>query len=228
MIHLLDNPIFNSLTGVDQRFNAGTNQFPYFIKEVAPFIGLENWDQDSQREMIQNIPKDRTWYLLIKEQVSFIEELNVLMTFPATQMVYAEKPAVEGSKSNYEIMSLSEENVQEMIALTALTRPGPFSERTIDFGNYYGIFLKGKLAAMGGERMHAEEFVEVSAICTHPDFRGLGLGKIITQFVTEKIYERGKTPFLHARADNQNAIEIYKKLGFEERAKMNFYAFKSI
>lgn len=226
MAHILDNPIYQSLTGADKKFNLGSDDFPYFDPEVAPFIGLKNWDSESQKGLVENTPKDRLYYLLINQEVSFIPELEVEITNEAAQFISVDRVPEPPTKTEVEIVPLDKSHVDEMIELTTITRPGPFSKRTIEFGNYHGIFLDGKLAAMGGERMHIGEYTEVSAICTHPDFRGLGLGAKITHFITELVYDQGRKPFLHSRADNKNAIEIYKKLGYEFRIPLHFYAFR--
>ena len=44
-------------------------------------------------------------------------------------------------------------------------------------GQYLGIFDGDRLVAMAGERMTLAGFVEVSAVCTHPDYRGRGYAK---------------------------------------------------
>ena len=79
---------------------------------------------------------------------------------------------------------------------------------------------------MGGERMHVQNYTEVSAICTHPDFQGLGLAGKVTHFMTQSVLAKGQKPFLHARVDNIGAIEVYKRLGYDIRETIQFYAFK--
>ena len=118
------------------------------------------------------------------------------------------------------------EHIEEMIALTSLTKPGPFLERTIEFGNYHGIFSEGKLVAMGGERMHVNQHTEISAICTHPDFQGRGYGAQMVHFLTNLILEKGQMPFLHARIDNKKALDVYERLGYKIRTEMFFAIFK--
>ena len=68
---------------------------------------------------------------------------------------------------------------EDMVALAALTHPGPFRSHTYRFGTYLGIRVNGVLAAMGGQRMHLPGYREISAICTHPDFRGRGYARAI-------------------------------------------------
>ena len=107
-----------------------------------------------------------------------------------------------------------------MLALTKLTEPGPFLPRTIELGAYHGIYESGSLVAMAGERLHLTGFTEVSAVCTHPSFRGRGYGNTLMSVVISGILNRGETPFLHVKTDNP-AIALYKKLGFQIRAQLH-------
>jgi hypothetical protein len=104
-----------------------------------------------------------------------------------------------------------------MRALAALTEPGPFSTRTHELGDFFGIRRDGRLAAMAGERMRPEGFCEVSAVCTHPDHRGRGYGAALTRHVAGRIVARGEVPFLHVMATNTGAIGLYETLGFAFR-----------
>ena len=62
-----------------------------------------------------------------------------------------------------------------MLALAAATEPGPFLPETIRMGRYFGTRSRdGRLMAMAGERLRLNGFTEISAVCTHPDFRGQG------------------------------------------------------
>ena len=110
-----------------------------------------------------------------------------------------------------------------MIALTQLTEPGPFLQRTIEFGNYKGIFSSEELVAMAGQRMHPYNYVEISAVCTHPGYTGNGYARSLMNDQIRKIVEEGNIPFLHARDDNKHAIELYKRIGFTVRAEMNIH-----
>jgi predicted GNAT family acetyltransferase len=73
---------------------------------------------------------------------------------------------------------------------------------------------------MAGERMKLNGFVEVSAVCTHPDYRGHGYAAQLTSIVSSQIVERGETAFLHAYTTNTRAIALYEALGFAVRREM--------
>jgi predicted GNAT family acetyltransferase len=116
-----------------------------------------------------------------------------------------------------DFVTLTATDVPQMLELVELTKPGPFSPRTIEMGRYIGLKADGQLVAMGGERMKPVGYVELSAICTHPDFRGKGIAKAITGELTNSILERGLLPFLHVWVENKPAMKLYEKLGYEHR-----------
>lgn len=118
---------------------------------------------------------------------------------------------------------LTDADVPAMVALVALTEPGPFRERTIEMGRYLGVFNQGQLVAMAGERMHPPGFTEISAVCTHPDARGRGLASALVGSVAAIILERGETPYLNVSAQNP-ARSLYEHLGFAERRRFTFRA----
>lgn len=119
------------------------------------------------------------------------------------------------------IRELTPADVPEMLALTKLTEPGPFRPRTIELGGYLGIRDSGSLVAMAGERLQITGFTEVSAVCTHPEFRGRGYGNALVSAVASRIMRRGVTPILHVKADNITAVRLYERLGFKVRARLH-------
>ncbi len=113
--------------------------------------------------------------------------------------------------------NLQPEHQEAMLALVALTSPGPFGPRNLAMGEFVGHFAPGgELLAMAGERTRAAQWHEVSGICTHPDHQGQGLGRQLTHEVVRRMLLRGETPYLHVRADNTVARQMYRKLGFRE------------
>jgi len=82
-------------------------------------------------------------------------------------------------------------------------------------GSYFGVRVDGKLVAMGGERMMIDEFVELSAVCTHPAHRGNGYGTSIIGQLAGNHRRDGIVSWLHVSCTNRNAIQLYLRLGFE-------------
>jgi predicted GNAT family acetyltransferase len=138
------------------------------------------------------------------------------------QMVYEQPAPVLADHIRFS--NLGPEHVDQMLALTAETKPGPFFSRTIEFGNYTGIFEGSQLIAMAGQRFQPRPYVEISAVCTHPDHLRKGYASALLSHQIGLIQAEGFMPFLHVRADNYSAIQAYERLGFSTRSKMFVYA----
>jgi ribosomal protein S18 acetylase RimI-like enzyme len=122
---------------------------------------------------------------------------------------------------------LTPEHVPQMMELVELTKPGPFRPRTIELGNYWGVFAGDRLVAMAGERVQTPGYTEVSAVCTHPSARGRGLAAALSHHVASGIVQRGQTPVLHVHDLNVNARRVYERLGFVARRQLEFVAWRT-
>ena len=111
--------------------------------------------------------------------------------------------------------------------LAELTRPGPFAASTVELGGYLGVRREGRLVAMAGRRLHLPGWIEISAVCTHPDHRGQGLSRLLIAGVEEAIRQEGHRAFLHVLHENTRAIDIYRGLGFTTRADMTMTVVRS-
>jgi len=220
MAHLLDNPVYNALATGNQQLSNGNTQIKYFSKEVAPFVGIKNASPENFTALYRLLPHDGPFVFVSADKTDIPPPWKVMADIPGCQMIYAgdilpfdeSKPVV-----------LTDEHIPQMLELTALTNPGPFLQRTIDFGHYVGIFDGDKLVAMAGQRMNPTPYAEISAVCTHPNHTGNGYARELMSYHIHRIKADGNIPFLHARADNERAINIYNSLGFELRSAVNFY-----
>jgi predicted GNAT family acetyltransferase len=120
----------------------------------------------------------------------------------------------DNSPQTGSVTELTPADVPDMLHLVELTKPGPFSAGAIMLGSYLGIRCAGKLIAMAGERMRFDGFTEISAVCTHPGYRGCGYASSLVRALVRQIITRGETPFLHLYSDNTIAAALYTKLGF--------------
>src|SRR5262249_29997713 len=88
---------------------------------------------------------------------------------------------------SFPLEPLTDADAPEMLALALLTKPGPFRTRTHRLGRFLGVRDRGKLVAMAGERLTLDGFTEISAVCTHPDYRGRGYGAALLRAVGARI-----------------------------------------
>lgn len=228
MIHPLDNPVWEALSSHQRSFNEGSALVRYFPKNVSPFIALEHWNEADLAILDQTIPTDRSFSVLIAKQIDLPNSFELLFSLPLYQMVKTNNPVKKTAANTIPFRRLNDSDVPMMLELTAKTKPGPFYDNTIAFGNYFGIFDEDRLVSMAGQRLQTDTFTEVSAICTDEKYLGRGYASVLTTAVCDEIIATGKTPFLHVRQDNTRAIAMYEKLGFEIRADMYFAVFKKV
>ncbi len=223
-MHPLDNPAWHALNTADSHFNMGDKVAGYFPADVAPFAALPDWNERMQTYLYDHAPADRSWSVIRKEAVAFSALWDLRFSLTLHQMICTHLLPVVIENVDYR--PLDNTHVPAMLALTALTKPGPFMERTIEFGNYLGVFVEDELVAITGERLHLTDHTEVSAVCTAPEHTGKGYAALLVSLVAEKIIRSGKIPFLHVKADNERAIKMYERLGFTHRSDMYFGVFK--
>ena len=213
-VHLLDNPIWFALSS-EQAYLAQTNGLARrFPSDVAPFGGVAGQSAAEYQALAEILAGDAV-ALFLDLPPALPAGWSMILRGELDQMVF-EAPRPDAPV----FRELTAADVPEMLALTKLTQPGPFLPRTIELGSYFGIRESGALVAMAGERLRLTGFTEVSAVCTHPDFRGRGYGNALMSAVIAGIMRRGETPFLHVKTDNP-AVGLYQKMGFRVRSRLH-------
>jgi ribosomal protein S18 acetylase RimI-like enzyme len=207
-LRLLDNPIWNALS-TEQSSLAQSNR-------LAKRFPMKNQSQPEYQALAEILSGDVAALFLDAPPI-LPDGWSMLISGQMYQMVYEAAPP---QKPSQVLRKLTEADVPDMLALTKLTEPGPFLPRTIELGSYFCIHDSGSLVAMAGERLHLTGFTEVSAVCTHPDFRGRGYGNALMSVVISGILNRGEIPFLHVKTENP-AVRLYQKLGFQIRAQLH-------
>lgn len=224
MEELLYNPVYNALLTGDAHLGSGTDLVKYFHEEVSPFVGFPTGYTNGFSELFKLLPAGRRILYATPEPVATPDNWELIAWIPGLQFVYQgtampSPPAITPEP-------LNKSHIKEMIELVRLTKPGPFDSRTIEFGYYHGVFVKGKLAAMTGQRLHPGPYSEISAVCTHPDHLGKGFAAALITHQLRLILTKGQQPFLHVRGDNERAIGVYERLGLKVSREMHFYFMK--
>ena len=212
----LDQPVWASLQHQPQ-WALGDERARRFKTDINRFAAASDDSTDSLAALAELVqPGDDTVYLVQARPIVLPPALVAVKEAPVVQMVATRRLAIDDGPE-----PLNDGDAAEMLALAMLTEPGPFLPRTHTMGRFIGIRVDGRLAAMAGERMRFPGHVEVSGVCTHPDFRGRGFARRLSAAVTAEIQRLGDQPFLHAWATNAAAIALYESLGFVARRTMN-------
>ncbi|MER7245049.1 GNAT family N-acetyltransferase [Kribbella sp. NPDC000426] len=212
----LQNPVYAALTGPHSHLAEVRGNARRYPSAVAPFLALpdEPTEQDWADAAVLLGPG--TTGALMRPDFPIPASLKLDRQFDLVQFV-----APDGlAEPDDEAILLGPDDVPEMLALVALTDPGPFRTRTIELGTYLGIRRDGDLVAMAGTRFALPEYTEISAVCTHPSYQGQGLARRLIAAVAAHITTTGRTPFLHTGGTNTNAIRLYNSLGFTLSNKM--------
>ena len=204
------NPVYAALTGPHTTFAEARGNARRYPTAVAPFLGLPDNPTDEDWADAAALLGSGTTAALMRPDFPLPETFKLDRQFDLVQFV---APASLGAEDP-EAVVLGPDDVPEMLALVALTDPGPFRSRTIELGTYLGIRRAGELIAMAGTRFNLPDHTEISAVCTHPSYQGQGLGSRLIRAVAAQVNSTGKHPFLHTGGTNTPAIRLYNTLGF--------------
>jgi ribosomal protein S18 acetylase RimI-like enzyme len=220
-MELLDRPVWSALTSNQAHLTVASGAAVRMDPAYGPFAAARDDGEEAQAALAATLkgPDDRIG-VVEREAWPVPEGTRVLGGGDLMQMVF-EGPPPEGA-DDPRIKRLGERDARAMAALAHDTEPGPWGSKTHRYGDYFGIRIGRKLAAMAGERLRLPGLAELSGVSTWPEFRGQGLASVLTRRVVRGFLERGDAPFLHCYAANVGAIALYERLGFRTRARMCF------
>lgn len=215
----LDNPVWNALTDVHFKQCIDYGNVKFYQPDYTPFGAAITNEEDSSKA--------------IEKHSKLIKDFFIVGSIPKMPLNY--KPAIKyvgyqmiiyeniNNPINEDIIELKNTHYNQLIALIKLVYPEYFKPKTNTLGTYYGIFKEGKLIAVTGERFQTKNFIEISAVITHPDYTGKGYAKQLVTHAVNAILKKNKTPFLHVDVTNLGPIALYKKLGFTIRRELEFW-----
>lgn len=218
-VNPLDNPIWSALASRHASLALGAGTLKRYPRDVAPFIAASGETMAEPESFASLIAAGERVYAL-GDPFSAPAGWELKRLGSGLQMVCAGPMAAVAGPA---IRQLNDDDRPDVLALTALVYPHYFRPRTMTLGRYFGIHDAGRLVAMAGERMAMPGFVEVSAVCTHPDFTGRGYSRRLLIQLSNDILSHGDTPFLHVAPDNERARQLYLRNGYVLRRELPFW-----
>ena len=214
---LLDNITWHALTGPQAPVSTGTDAARRYAPGFSPIVAFADPDQPNLAALDPYCePGEHLYCGGWSGRAPAGWQIDAETTM--IKMVW-QAPAPPADEA-FVAVRLGAGHVPQMLELVALTKPGPFGPRTIELGEYFGVFEGRRLVAMAGERMHAPPLREISGVCTHPDFQGRGLARRLMELLLSREMRRNETPFLHVLRDNHDAYRMYERMGFRDHQEL--------
>ena len=221
--HPLDQPIWSALTTSQRALAEGDGRVRRYPPLMTPFADMPELSDENFAALAALMSPQDIAVLFTPDAVKPPAPFNVVLADTGEQMI---GNPIETPADGVDIVTLGAADVPEMIELTTLTKPGPFSTRTHELGTFLGIRADGRLVAMIGERMKPAQYTEMTAVCVHPSHRGRGYGQMLLSAISRRIVARGEIPFLHVFTSNESAIALYKRQGMEIRRRLHVTVLK--
>ncbi len=211
MEHLLDNIFWHVLSGDQARFSVGDGRARRYAAGFSPIVAFPDPHSPDFAALAPFCARDERFYCDAWSGPA-PEGWRIEADATMLKMIWAGGDPPDAPVP--EAVPLGPAHVAQAMALAQLTRPGPFGPRTIELGDYFGVFDGARLVAMAGERGQAGRLREISGVCTHPDFQGRGHAGRLTRLLVSRMRGRGETPYLHVMTANAGARALYERLGF--------------
>jgi ribosomal protein S18 acetylase RimI-like enzyme len=210
MSTLLDNVFWHCLAGPHACFAQGRGAVRRYAPGFSPILGFEDPRHPDFDELARLCGVGEHFYCdswtgapppgwSVEQQATMFR-----MVFDARA---PQPPEMEG------IVALTAAHAQAALELARLTQPGPFGIRTLELGEYFGVFDGDRLVAMAGERTCVPGYREVSGVCTHPAYQGRGHARRLMDVLLARQCARGEIPYLHVMSHNAAAHARYLRMG---------------
>ncbi|HVE88651.1 MAG TPA: GNAT family N-acetyltransferase [Burkholderiaceae bacterium] len=211
MKQLLDNIFWHALSGPQAKFAAGNGAARRYAPGFSPIVAFAAQIRPDLSALAAFCQPGEHFYT---EGWTGAASTGWHIKVESTMLKMVWEAGMPPMDEAPDAVRLNAKHAPQALELAELTHPGPFGLRTIELGEYFGVFDGAQLIAMAGERSHAGLLREVSGVCTHPDFQGRGLAKRLMLKLIRREMLRNETPFLHVMHDNSGARRLYERMGF--------------
>ena len=218
----LKNPVWYSLQETHKKFLITHHDVHFYDPDICIFGAFYDTSKTSMalNEYGRTVEK---FFLVSENQTAEIDTNTTVLEkkISGCQMVLENLIDIETTE---EIVVLTEKHIDEIYDLIWLVMPGFYRKNGFKMGKFFGIFKNGKLIAISGQRMQADDFIEISSVVTHPDHTRKGYARQLITHTTKEILKENKLPILHTNKGNV-AISLYEKIGFKLTRDMNWWLY---
>lgn len=211
MTHFLDNIVWHTLLGPHARYTVGTDEARRYVPGFPPIAAFSDMEKPNFHALAPYVEPGE---LLYCDGWAGPAPAGWRIESESTMLKMIWDASIPAADAAPEAVLLGPQHAAATLELATLTGLGPFGLRTIELGEYFGIFDGPRLVAMAGARLCAGGFGEISGVCTHPDFQGRGLARRLAAKLIRRQILRNETPFLRVFRNNAAACRLYQRIGF--------------
>lgn len=216
----LDNPIWASLRSRHRELAQGEGEVLRYPSDYLAFLSVPRAGIDAT-DALERLVAVGESVVIAGVAPAVPSDWKLESQGQMAQMICRQRiDVVDGP----DMIVLGEAHRDDVLALVALVYPHYFRQRTMELGRYLGIYRQGRLAAIAGERLGTQDCIEISAICTHPDFTGRGYARRLTAWLVNDVLQHGRLPFLHVSHANTRARRLYAGIGFDTRRDLGLWS----
>lgn len=218
----LKNPVWFSLKETHKKYVINYDGVQFYHPEISTFGSF--MDVTKTAQALNEYSKLAERFFLVSEyETPQIDSSKVFLEkkIEGCQMVLDHLADIEISEN---IVPLTESYLDEIYELIWMVMPGYYQKKSFNMGSFFGIFKDQKLVSICGQRLQTDDFIEVSAVVTHPNYTRQGLAKQLVWHTTKQILKQQKLPVLHTDKGN-SAIPLYEKLGYKITRDMNWWLY---
>jgi GNAT superfamily N-acetyltransferase len=213
MLERLDNVAWHALIGPHAGFAAGAGDVRRYARGFSPIVAFADPARPDFTALARHVDLHEPFYC---EGPAAPVPGGWRIEAESTMFKMYWDSDARAVDAAPDAIRLGPEHAAQALELATMTRPGPFGPRTIELGEYFGVFDGDRLVAMAGERMYTGTLREISGVCTHPDYQGRGLARRLMLKLVGRELSRDERPFLHVMRDNAAARRLYEHLGFRD------------
>ena len=168
MKHLLDNIFWHALSGPQAKFAGGNHVARRYAPGFSAIVAFADQLRPDLSELAAFCEPSEHFYtegwtgaVPAGWQIK-LESAMLKMIWEADMPPADEAP---------DAVPLNAKHAPQSLELAELTHPGPFALRTLELGEYFGVFDGPRLIAMAGERSYAGSCERSAASVRIPTFR---------------------------------------------------------
>lgn len=177
-------------------------------------------DPDGVASILREVIRTRIAYLAAKPEL-----------VPAVREHYRVEPGAEMVRMSVEratfkpvlgdAVRLDQADTRHLNRLYELGLTSWLPSEAVAAGIYYGVRRGSRLIAAAGTHVISRELgiAAVGNVYTNREYRGQGLGKVVTSAVTAELLRDVDEVVLNVRADNSPALGVYHALGYREHTR---------